>query len=46
MMHALTLTSLLATAVPTALAAVYVYSGDPGRRRRAWQLLLLLRRRR
>jgi hypothetical protein len=46
MLHALTLPGLLATTVPAALAAVYVYSGDPGRRRRAWQLLLLLRHRR
>lgn len=36
------LIALMASAGITALAAVYIWSKDPDRRRRAWQLLKLL----
>ena len=42
MMYDLDLAGLLAAAGITALAAIYLWSKDPGRRRRAWQLLKLL----
>jgi len=42
MMPDLTVTALLAGAGIAILAGVYLWSTDPGRRRRAWQLLKLL----
>jgi len=42
MMYDLDLTAVLAVAGIVALAAVYVWSKDPGRRARAWSLLRLL----
>ena len=41
MMPDLTVLALLTAAGAAALAAVYLWSTDPGRRRRAWQLLKL-----
>ena len=41
MMPDLTALALLTTAGTAVLAAVYLWSADPGRRRRAWQLLKL-----
>ncbi len=37
--------ALLAAAAPATLSAVYLWSNDPARRRRAWNLLKLLLRR-
>ena len=42
MMYDLSLVGALAATGITLLAAVYLWSKDPGRRRRAWQLLKLL----
>ena len=42
MMYDLDLTPVLAAAGIVVLAAVYVWSKDPGRRARAWSLLKLL----
>jgi hypothetical protein len=42
MMYDLDLTAVLTTAGIAMLAAVYVWSKDPGRRARAWSLLKLL----
>ncbi len=42
MMYGLSLIGSLAAAGVALLAAVYLWSKDPGRRRRAWQLLKLL----
>ena len=45
MMYDLDLTVVLTAAGIVVLAAVYLWSKDPGRQRRAWQLLKLLLRR-
>ena len=45
MMYDLDLTVMMTAAGIAALAAVCLWSKDPGRRRRAWQLLKLLLRR-
>ena len=45
MMYELTLPVVVPASGIIALAGVYVLSGDPGRRSRAWQLLKLLLRR-
>jgi hypothetical protein len=42
MMYDLSLIGVLAATLVALLAAVYLWSKDPGRRRRAWQLLKLL----
>lgn len=44
-MYDLNLTFMATGAALTILAAVYLWSEDVGRRRRAWQLLKLLLRR-
>lgn len=44
-MHALDLAVLVTAAAVTMLAAVYLWSEDPARRRRARELLALLLRR-
>jgi hypothetical protein len=46
MMYDAYLTFIVATTGIATVAAVYLWSEDPDRRRRAWQLLKLLRRRR
>lgn len=46
MMYDVSFTVILAAVGFTALAAVYLWSEDPARRRRAWQLLKLLLSRR
>jgi hypothetical protein len=43
MMPALTILTLISTAIPAVPAGVYLWSPDPGRRRRAWRLLQFLR---
>lgn len=43
MIHQIDLAVMLSTAGIAVLAAVYLWSRDPGRRRRAWNLLNLLR---
>jgi hypothetical protein len=45
MMYDLDLAVMATTAGMAILAAVYLWSKDPGRQRRAWQLLKLLLRR-
>jgi hypothetical protein len=45
MMSDLDLAVMLTAAAMAILAAVYLWSKDPSRRRRAWQLLTLLLRR-
>jgi hypothetical protein len=45
MMYDLTLSVMVPAAGAVVLAVVYVMSEDPGRRKRAWQLLKLLFRR-
>ena len=45
MMYNLDLAVMVTAAGIATLAAVYLWSRDPGRRRRAWQLLKLLLRR-
>jgi hypothetical protein len=45
MMYDLDLAGMVTATGITILAAVYLLSKDPGRRRRAWQLLKLLLRR-
>jgi hypothetical protein len=45
MMYDLDLAGMVTATGITILAAVYLWSKDPGRRRRAWQLLKLLLRR-
>jgi hypothetical protein len=42
MIYGLDLMGALATTATVVLAAVYLWSKDPGRRRRAWQLLKLI----
>lgn len=42
MMYDLDMTVIVTTAGIATLAAVYLWSKDPGRRGRAWQLLKLL----
>jgi hypothetical protein len=43
MMYQVDLAVILAAAGTAVLAAVYLWSSDPDRRRRAWRLLRLLR---
>jgi hypothetical protein len=43
MMYDLDLAVIVSSAGIATLAAVYLWSKDPGRRRRAWHLLRLLR---
>ena len=45
MMYDVDLAVIMTAAGIAILAAVYLWSDDPGRRRRAWQLLKLLLRR-
>jgi hypothetical protein len=45
MMYDVDLAVMMTAAGIAILAAVYLWSEDPGRRRRAWQLLKLLLRR-
>lgn len=45
MMSDLNLAVMVTAAGIAVLAAIYLWSKDPGRRRRAWQLLKLLLRR-
>jgi len=45
MMYDLDLPVMVTAAAIATLAAVYLWSKDPARRRRAWQLLQLLLRR-
>jgi hypothetical protein len=45
MMYDLCLTGSVTAASIVGLAAIYLWSKDPGRRHRAWQLLNLLLRR-